>query len=90
MELEIQKPQTVNAKTLQLCLKVSDQFTARLLSDKGEEIHDQQDGYVPEFMPGDHYGDYVMLDIDIDTGKITNWKKITAGDIQSWITQEDE
>jgi hypothetical protein len=26
-------------------------------------------------MPGDHYGDYLMLDIDPYTGKIVNWKK---------------
>ncbi len=85
MELEIKKPQTVNAKTLKICLKVSDCFAACLMSDKGETIHDQDDGYVPSFMPGDHYGDYVILDIDIDTGMITNWKKPTADKIQEWI-----
>jgi hypothetical protein len=35
----------------------------------------EYNGYVPDFMPGDHFGDYVMLDIDIDTGKIVNWRK---------------
>ena len=89
MELEIQKPQTVNAKTLKIHLKVSDCFTAALVSDKGETIHDQDDGYVPGFMPGDHYGDYVILDIDIDTGMVTNWKKPTAQQIQSWMNPEE-
>ena len=23
---------------------------------------------MPDFMPGQHYGDYVILDVDIDTG----------------------
>jgi hypothetical protein len=32
------------------------------------------DGYVPSFFPGEHFGDYVMLDIDPYTGKILNWK----------------
>ena len=27
------------------------------------------------FMPGEHYGDYVMLDIDPYTGIILGWKK---------------
>jgi hypothetical protein len=26
-------------------------------------------------MPGQHFGDYVMLDIDPYTGKILDWKK---------------
>lgn len=89
MELEIKKPQTVNAKTLKIHLKVSDQFSARLMSDKGEIIHDQDDGYVPSFMPGDHYGDYVILDIDIDTGVITNWKKLNRNDIAVWMNGEE-
>jgi hypothetical protein len=31
------------------------------------------DGYVPGFLGG---GDYIELDIDLDTGKILNWKPI--------------
>ena len=89
MELEITKPQTVNAKTLKIHLKVADRFCAELVSDKGETIFEQEDGYVPSFMPGDHYGDYVILDIDIDSGVITNWKKVTRGDIQEWIEGKD-
>jgi hypothetical protein len=89
MELTIKKPQTVNAKTLKLHLKVTDSFTAQLVSDKGEVIHEQDDGYVPSFMPGDHCGDYVILDIDIDTGKVTNWCALSPEDIESWISKED-
>jgi hypothetical protein len=89
MELEIKRPQTVNAKTLKIHLKVTDQFSAQLKSDKNETIHNQEEGYVPDFMPGEHYGDYVILDIDIDSGLITNWKKVTAQQIQEWIENED-
>lgn len=32
------------------------------------------DGYVPDFFPGEHYGDYVQLSIDPETGTILNWK----------------
>jgi hypothetical protein len=48
----------------------------------GECILDQEDGYVPSFMPGEHYGDYLILDIDIDSGLVTNWKKLVAHDIE--------
>lgn len=81
MKKEIQ----VEAKTLEIHCKVSDRFTARLIDQNGEIIHDQDDGYVPGFMPGQHYGDYLILDVDLDTGKILNWKAPTAEQIQEWI-----
>jgi len=61
---------------LKICAKCSDLFTANLIGDNGKVIG-EYDGYVPFFMPGDHGGDYVILDIDVDTGKILNWKKPT-------------
>lgn len=87
--IAMQKEVQVQAKTLSLYLKVSDQFTARLLDQNGEEIFDQEDGYVPGFMPGEHFGDYVILEIDIDTGKINNWKPVTAEDIHTWISEHN-
>jgi hypothetical protein len=39
------------------------------------------DGYVPDFMPGQHYGDAVTLKIDVATGKILNWKAPTDAQI---------
>ena len=89
--MEINKTEIVkvNVKTLKIHLKVSDQFTASLESSTGTVLHQQDDGYVPSFMPGQHYGDYVILDIDIDTGMITNWKKPTPEDIESWISEEE-
>lgn len=82
MKKEIQ----VEAKVLKIYMKVCDQFSASLVDQNGEEIHDQEDGYVPGFMPGPHYGDYVILDIELDTGKILNWKAPTAGQIEEWIS----
>jgi hypothetical protein len=84
MKKEIQ----VEAKTLKIHMKVSDRFSAELVDQNGEQIFDQEDGYVPGFMPGQHYGDYVILDIDLDTGKILNWKAPTAEQIQEWIAPE--
>jgi len=89
MEIEATEIVKVNAKTLKLHLKVCDRFCGSLKSEAGTELLDF-DGYVPGFMPGDHYGDYVILDIDIDTGQITNWKVPTAEEIQEWISSTDE
>lgn len=55
----------INAKCSDLCYY-------EILNDNGTVIH-ENDGYVPDFMPGQHFGDYVMLDIDVKTGKILNW-----------------
>lgn len=86
MKKEIQ----VEAKVLKIHLKVRDEFTASLVDQNGDEIHTQEDGYVPGFMPGPHYGDYVILDVDLDTGQILNWKPPTAKAIQDWIDPDGE
>jgi len=89
VEIEATEIVKINAKTLKLHLKVCDRFAATLESATGNTIKYQDDGYVPGFMPGEHYGDYVILDIDIDTGQITNWKTPTPEQIQEWINQEE-
>lgn len=89
--MEINKKETVrvNAKTMKLHMKVCDQFQGQLVSESGKILKDY-DGYVPEFFPGQHYGDYLILDIDIDTGQIVNWKKPTAADIEQFIGDNEE
>ena len=67
-------------RILSICLKVSDGFNGTFLED-GVQDGDYE-GYVPNFFPGNHYGDYVELDIDIDTGMIVNWNKPTKADIK--------
>lgn len=90
MEIDKFEKIKVNVKTLKVHLKVSDRFTASLETSTGTQIFEQDDGYVPGFMPGEHYGDYVILDIDIDTGQITNWNKPSAQQIEEWISGEEE
>ena len=88
MEIEATEVVKVNAKTLKLHLKVCDRFTGVLESATGTQLK-EFDGYVPDFMPGEHYGDYVILDIDIDTGQITNWVQPTAEELQDWLSPEE-
>lgn len=63
IELDVQKTVKVQAKELHIHCKVCDD-TASLHDQDGVEICNQQDGYVPGFMPGQHYGDYVILNIE--------------------------
>lgn len=90
MELEIKKPVKVQAKTISIYCKVSDRFTASILDQDGDAILDQEDGYVWSIMPGDHYGDYIILEIDIDSGQINNWKKPTAEQVMKLVNGDDE
>jgi hypothetical protein len=60
--------------TMHMNVKCSDMFWAEFTDASGKVIK-EYDGYVPNFMPGEHYGDYVELDIDLSTGRILNWKK---------------
>lgn len=86
--IAMKKEVQVQAKTLSLHLKVCDCFYARLLDQDRKEIFDYE-GYVPGFMPDEHFGDYVYLDIDLDTGQITNWKAPSAEEIQEWMEKKD-
>ena len=45
----------------------------------------ERDDYVPDFMPEEHYGDYVELEIEIATGKILNWKVPTQKELKGSI-----
>lgn len=58
--------------TLTLSAKCSDLCYVHAQDANGLVIA-EGDGYVPSFMPDEHYGDYVMLEIDVATGKILNW-----------------
>jgi hypothetical protein len=41
------------------------------------------------FFPEKHYGDYVILTIDLDTGRILNWKA-TSEDLTKFLGGEEE
>ena len=79
MKIGIEKTVEVEAKELRLYMKVCDGFCGAIYDQDGKQIGEDYEGYVPDFMPGDidgssHYGDYLILNIDLDTGHILNWK----------------
>jgi hypothetical protein len=66
------------AKIISINAKCSDLFSASLT--ENNKTIGTMDGYVPAWFPNPraaHYGDYVELKIDIETGKILNWNKPT-------------
>ncbi len=94
MEINATKTVKVQAKTLELYIKTCDNFTATLKDQDGNELKDYE-GYVPDFMPNhadgsSHYGDYLILNIEIDTGKILNWKVPTSHQIEHFIAGDEE
>lgn len=72
IKLPVKTEMEFNVKTVHINAKCSDLCYTVLYDANGKEIL-EHDGYVPGFFPG-RGGDYVELDIDIDTGKILNWK----------------
>lgn len=89
MEINQTKQVKVNAKTLKLHIKVCDRFEGDLFDQDGQKIAGYE-GYVPDFFPGQHYGDYLILDIDIDSGQITNWAAPTAEQVEIFVSGKDE
>jgi len=71
-------------KIISISAKCSDLFASALLDADGKEIH-VYNGYVPDFFPEEHYGDYVILDIDLATGQITNWHAPTAANLKKFM-----
>lgn len=67
---------SINAKCSDLCSTI-------IKNDEGEIVY-EHDGYVPDFMPDEHYGDYVIIDIDLKTGKILNWNA-TVKSVEKWV-----
>ena len=89
MEINQTKTVPVEAKTLKLNMKVCDQFRARLY-DQDDMFIGEYEGYVPAFMPGQHFGDYLRLDINIDTGQITNWVKPEPELVEEIFCKQEE
>ena len=71
-------------KEIRICAKCSDLFSA-CVADVDNDLMGEYSGYVPDWFPEQHYGDYVMLDIDIKTGQITNWQIPTGDQVLSLI-----
>lgn len=89
MQINQQKTVQVDVTELRLHIKVADRFECDLNDAQGEQVGGYE-GYVPDFFPGDHYGDYLILNINLETGQIKNWKKPAAADIEKMLAQGED
>ena len=89
MELDIKKTVKVVAKELRIHMKVCDGFEGAIYDQDGQQIGKDYEGYVPDFMPEEHYGDYLILNIDLETGKILNWVPPSKEEIEEFINGEE-
>ena len=60
------------ASFIQVEAKCADRCSIDVVSEGGGMIH-QHVGEVPEFMPGQHHGDNIILSINVGSGLISNW-----------------
>ena len=73
--------------TITISAKCADLFSAQLF--KNGKNMGAYEGYVPCWFPNPNVGndgDYISLIIDVDTGKIINWKKPTPTDLKDFKT----
>jgi hypothetical protein len=89
MKINQQKTVQVDVTELHLYIKVRDGFAAGLKDAQGEEVGSYE-GYVPDFFPGQHYGDYLILNVDLATGQIKNWQAPTAEQVEAMLNQDEE
>lgn len=90
MKINQHKSVQVDVTTLSIYCKVSDRFCYQLKDAEGREVFSQDDGYVPGIMPGKHYGDYIILDIDLVSGRVLNWKCPSPEQIEEAIGSEED
>lgn len=60
----------VSGRAISTNYKTADRCCLNFEAADGEDYF--YEGYVPDFFPGKHYGDYIMLDINTD-GHIPHW-----------------
>lgn len=87
MKVNIKVEKEVDIKVVRLSAKIRDEGTYTFLDSEGNKVLSLEESYVPSLFPGDHYGDYLDLEIDIETGQILNWKKIDQKTFQRFMNE---
>jgi hypothetical protein len=74
-------------ETIFITAKCSDLCHITFIDGAENEIG-ERDNYVPDWMPENHYGDYVELHINVETGQILNWKTPTQKELDKSIEKK--
>ena len=75
-------------QTGDMYMKVTDEGTYEALGPDGRVVLARCEYYVPGFFPGDHYGDYLIFDIDAN-GLIAGWR-FHPSDLDDWTIVDEE
>ncbi len=75
----------METKTLSIYIKERSEFGAFLIDKDGCGVTIYED-FLPDFIPLQSCSHCFMLTIDMNTGKITNWKKPTPQQIENCLT----
>lgn len=87
INLPVKIKKDVDIKTIKFHLKLRDDCCFTLYDKDDTEIL-VYDGYVPDFLPGE-FGDYLYLNIDIDTGFINNWN-ISSTKLRDFVKEQQD
>lgn len=89
MKCKIIKTVEVDVTRLRTKMKIRDEFQCDIYDKEGYIIK-SYDGYVPDFFPDIHHGDYLYLNIDLETGQILNWKKPTPEQLSKFLNESND
>ena len=85
MEIELYVKKATNVHSINLYMKIPDDFTWSIVNTDWDSLCEFDAQCVPDFFPWDHYGDYLILEIELDTWKILNWTKPTKEQLTEFI-----
>lgn len=87
MKIDVNKKVKVNAKMIEFRAKIRDEGSYLIYDDQGNLLAEAVNEYVPnDIIPGD-YGDYIELQIDLETGQVLNWVKPSVDAVQQFVEQ---
>lgn len=87
VEVNIVRPMNTEVNMLRIFIKVRDEGSYTLFTGEGgDTVADAVETYVPPFVPGGP-GDYIAMDIDINTGQILNWVQPSSRTLEKWIEE---
>lgn len=86
VSVRVYRPEIVTLGALKVRVPVAPgSFNVTLHDDRDQQVQ-SYDGNVPTWMPGDHGGDEIILDIDVATGRILNWRTADLADLlATWV-----
>ena len=76
-------------KSIYITAKVGDLINGHVY-DINDTVIISFGGVVPEFFPSNNYGEYLNLEIELETGKILNWIPPTKEQINEFIMESTE